>query len=485
MKKTLLKALCLLIALLTVMSTFVACGSGTQTEETQVLELNSATEEEEVPPVPDIDWGGRPFNVLTVQQSYEPNFEITGAINGSRIEPAVYARHVWIKETYNIDICQYGSEDDKALEILAAQIAAGDSDYDLVFMYRDDMAAAIQSGYMKDLTSIEYLTLTNDWYNQSTLDSMKIRDRLFHMVSDFSLVDKARTNVLFLNRDLAAKNNIPDILQMVRDGSWTIDKMYEYEKALTVDNGDGKMDLNDQWGLAFGGKESCSTFWLALENTYVSLDNNGGWSVNIATEHSVDSIEAVKKLFDVNYSFYENKFGSYSDAMDTFVSKKCLFLSETLSAIEKVGSRSVFSFSAIPYPKYDTDQEQYYTTNDNSFCATFGIPACASDYSFSGFTVEVLSWQSHKTTFPEYYNVICKVKNSYDAECAEMLDLIFDGLIFDFGMMYSKNIKNFRYMLEKSILQGNSITTEYDGNKSSIEGYIQFIFDSIENIDIE
>ena len=158
MKKTLLKVLCLLIALLTVMSTFVACGSGTQAEETQVLELNSATEEEEVPPVPDIDWGGRPFNVLTVQQSYEPNFEITGAINGSRIEPAVYARNVWIKETYNIDICQYGSEDDKALEILAAQVAAGDSDYDLVFMYLDDMAAAIQSGYMKDLTSVEYLT---------------------------------------------------------------------------------------------------------------------------------------------------------------------------------------------------------------------------------------------------------------------------------------------------------------------------------------
>ena len=489
MKKTFLRISCLLIALVTVLMTFVACQKGDANEDTQSGVSggdNVTTNVEETAPVPDKDWGGKPFNVLSVQKSYEPNFEIVGELTGSRVEPAVFRRNLWIKETYNVDIQQYGDADDKHLDILSSQIQAGDTDYDLVFMYRENMASAIQSGYMKDLTRIEHIDLSNDWYNKSTIDSMMISGRLFHMVSDFSLVDKARTNVLFLNRDLAADNNIPDILDMVRDGSWTVDKMVQYEIALSKDlNGDGEMNLSDSWGLACGGREVCSTFWCSLGNESVSVDKLGNWTVNLATDHSVSSIDIVRSMMAPEVSFFENKFGSYSDAMDVFVNKQCLFLSETLSAIEKISPDANFSFTALPYPKYDIEQTQYYTTNDNTFCATFGIPVCASDYTFSGFMVEVLSWQSHTTTYPEYYNVICKVRNSYDEECAEMVDRVFEGLVFDFGLLNGANIKGLRALIENSVYKSTSIATGYDGQKTAIMGYIEIIFDAVAMIDPE
>ena len=478
MKKTFLKLGCLLFAIILSLSTLVACSFGEETEETQAGG-DVTTAVEEVPPVPEKNWEGREFSVLSVEESYEPNFEIVGEMTGDKISQAVYERNQTIKDMYNVNIAAYGAAKDDGLDTLTAVIDAGDADYDLVFLYRDNMATAIISGYMKDLTTVEYLTLSNKWYNQTTLESMKISGKLFHMASDFSLIDKARTNVLFLNRDLAEANQIPDIVSMVRAGEWTIDKMYTYASAVAADNGDGIMDLDDTWGLAMGGKEAVCSIWSSLANEVVSVDANNNYSVGLATEHSLNSIEAIEKLVDEKITFQGNQFGTYNDCMDTFVAERMLFMSEILSAIERVGQEADFRFTAIPYPMYDTEQGAYYTTNDNTYCATYGIPVSAGDSSFSGYMIEVLSWQSNKTTFPAYYEVACKVQNSYDAECAEMLDMVFDGLVFDFGLLYSQNVKYVRGLIEKAVYDGTDITGAYEGRAEAMNGNIEMIFETI------
>ncbi len=481
MKKTFLKLGCLLFAIILSLSTLVACFGGDETEETQggAAPGEVTTTVEEVPPVPDKNWEGREFSVLSVEEIYESNFEIVGEMTGSKISQVVYERNNLIKDNYNVNIEAYGAARDDGLDTLAAVIEAGDNDYDLVFLYRDNMATAIISGYMKDITTVEYVNLSNKWYNQNTIESMKISGKLFHMVSDFSLIDKARTNVLFLNRDLAANNNIPDIVAMVRDGSWTIDKMYTYASQVAVDNGDGVMDLDDQWGLAMGGREAVCSIWNSLGNEIVTVNADNTYSVNLTNDRSLKSIDAIEKLVAPNIAFQGNQFGTYLDCFDTFIDERMLFMSETLGAIEDVSAEANFRFTAIPYPKLDTEQTQYYTTNDNTFCATFGIPVCAGDFSFSGFMVETLSWQSNKTTFPEYYNVACKVQNSYDAECAEMLDKIFEGLVFDFGLLYAQNIKHVRGLIENSLYKDKDITGEYAGKADSIASNIEMIFETI------
>ena len=363
-------------------------------------------------------------------------------------------------------------------------VEGGDHDYDLVFLYRDNMATAIVTGYMKELTGLNYLTLTNDWYNQSIIESMKISGKLFHMVSDFSLIDKARTNVLFVNRDLAKDNQIPDVVSMVRDGSWTVDKMLTYETQIkNYKNGDGIMDFDDQWGLACGGQEVISTFWKALGNEVVTITGDKAWTVNLTNDRSLQSIEATRKLFNPEISFYENAFYDYNDTLNVFVGKRCLFISETLGAIEDISPQADFSFSAIPYPKLNADQTRYYTTNDNTYCATFGIPVCAEDASFSGFMIEALSWRSSTTTFPEYYDVVCKVKKSYDADCAAMLDLVLENLVFDFGLLYSNGMKLKTVVIQESIYSTKDVFGLYEANQTTAEGVIQNIFNAVSNFE--
>ena len=102
MKKNLLRIGCSIFAIITVLSCFVACGKTESSNNTN--NGNVSTEEVEQAPVPHYDWKGRVFSVLSVQNAYEPNFEIVGEYTGSRVEPTVFERNLWIKEYYNVEI---------------------------------------------------------------------------------------------------------------------------------------------------------------------------------------------------------------------------------------------------------------------------------------------------------------------------------------------------------------------------------------------
>ena len=481
-KEKLLRFGCLLLATLTLSASFVGCNKKDDEKSTKEKSTITTTEAAQ-DPVPHYDWQERTFTVLSVGNAHEPNFEVVGEMNGETMPKTVFNRNSWIEEYYNVSIGQVVAEDKKALEILEELKMAGEYDYDLTFLVRNDMSTAIMKGYMVDLNKVSYLDFTKDWYNGNTIDSMKIGGRLFHMVSDFSLVDKARTNVLFLNRDMVVNNNLPDIIQQVRDGEWTIEQMLTYTQTISSDlDGEG-MALEDQWGLVCGGKEGAVAFWNGLGNEMVAVNEDSTWSVNVANEHSVNSIAKLKTLFAEDVSFVGDRFGDYADSSDVFVAGRALFLGGVLSTIESLGSKATFAYTALPFPKYDSTQASYYTTNDNTYCATFGIPTCAADADFSGFMIEVLSWQSSTTTFPTYYETVCKLMKSYDSVCAEMLDLVFDGLVFDFGLMYSNYINLKTNILQKSIYSTEDITGLYDGVKTSTESKIQNLFTAVEILD--
>ena len=478
-KSKILKIGSLLLALLLLLTTFVSCN----VDETEETETQGLVEEAATDPVPHYDWGGRNFNILALNNPNEPNFELVGELGGDIMSDTVYHRNNWIEEYYNVTITVDDSytEDADGLEALKNVILADDYDYDLAFLARNYMGNAITSGYMNDLDAVSYIDFSNEWYNSDTLETMRVGGRLFHMVSDFSLVDKARINTLYYNRDLGSENQHPDIVQMVRDKKWTIEQMLIYTKS--DPGGDGKMDLDDSWGLVAAGKEFPISFWSGLNNKIVAFDEEENWSVEVANEHSMNSIAELRKLFSEDLSFCGDKFGNYDDPHDTFLDGRAFFYASSLSSIESLGENAQFSYTPLPYPMYDVEQGRYYTTNDNTYGATFGIPTCAADADFSAFMVEVLSWKSSDTTLTTYYNTVCKVKSSYDEVCAEMVDVVVDSLVFDFGLVYGSQINLKTKILLESINTTKDISGLYKGVKTSTENKIENLFNSIEALD--
>jgi len=55
----------------------------------------------------------------------------------------------------------------------------------------------------------------------------------------------------------------------------------------------------------------------------------------------------------------------------------------------------------------------------------------AEDQEFCGFGLEALTELSTDTTLDAFYETKCKLQDVYDQRCAEMLDLVFENVVYD------------------------------------------------------
>ena len=487
MKNKLLKAIAIILAMLTLSALFVACG--TDKNEQGNNGTVSTQEAAETDPVTRLDWGGRPFKILATNNAHEPNFEITGVAGADKLSAKIFERNLIVEEYCNVVIQDVSGGEDAGFANLEKDFLGGTQAYDLVFLIRDEMSSAIQRGFMTDLNEVDYINTSNPWYSQLTIDSMKISGRLYHISSDYSLVDKARMNTLWFNRDMATELGITeDVVELVRAGTWTIDTMYTMAKKAAADlDGNGTPDKTDQYGVACGGGEGALAFYAGMGNTLVTVDDMGNYEVGISSEYSLSCLDKIRALLLVDdwtgfTGSESNKWTKDYDApYDGFVDERVMFMASSMDAVSDLAADADFAYTAITFPKYDADQDHYYTTNDNTYCSTFGIPFGAGDVDFSGYMIEVLSWKSHDTTYPEYYEVKCLVQKSYDPVCAEMLQLNNSGLVYDFGLQYSNSVK-YKKAVEKFCVfntENKAMTTYIAECENASNAAIQGILDSV------
>ena len=92
--------------------------------------------------------------------------------------------------------------------------------------------------------------MTSHGGDQQAVEQLSITDKLYFVCGDILYTDDERTHMLFFNKDLIAENQLDDPYQLVKDGTWTLDRMYEMARAVAVDNGDGEMNVTtgDTWG---------------------------------------------------------------------------------------------------------------------------------------------------------------------------------------------------------------------------------------------
>lgn len=418
------------------------------------------------------DWGARACSILGVYATHEPSFEIYAADNtGDNVNKAVFDRNSEIESLFNVRIIQVG--DENSADRFGDDILTGAATYDIAFLYRDDMATAIANQNFVDILGLPYIDLTQDYYTSATIDSMKIGGKLFHMVSDFSLVDKSRITTLYFNRDMADDNGITTVIDDVKAKKWTFEQFATYVKQVSLDkNADEKMSYkDDQYGVTIGSKDESIAFWSAMGAKTVSIDQSGNYYFDYASDLAIRAADKIKDIFtNSDYYYASQTSDEYKGAGLAFEEGRALFYGAVMSSLPSISSNTDFMFTVLPFPMIDTDtQTRYYSNNNNTYCATFGVPTCAKDTSFSGFMIEALSWKSTDTTRQAYIDVNCKTKHSYDQVCSDMMTILFDSLSFDFGFLYD-DILAVDSNTPKSIVSGclrytdRSLATYYSGN---------------------
>jgi hypothetical protein len=85
-------------------------------------------------------------------------------------------------------------------------------------------------------------------------------------------------------------------------------------------------------------------------------------------------------------------------------------------------------------------------------------------------TSEMLAFTSLTTTQPAYKEVLLTGKLARDDESAEMVDIIFDGMVCDFGMNYL-NFNDLTFTISRLVARDKStdFTSWYNKNINQLE----------------
>lgn len=405
-----------------------------ETEETKLL-----------PDLPDKDFGGYEFSILT-KGNFSGHWFSQDAyaeeLTGEPINDAVYNRNAAVGEKYNFTVVEMTGSSDDPSALAKQAIQAGDDVYDLLLIGGTVTGNMATSGLLMDLTQIPYMDLSKPWYDQSANASLSIGGKLHLTAGDLNIMDNKATWALLFNKKLAEDLALGDLYGMVLDGSWTLDVLEGFLTLASTDlNGDGVHDEFDQWGMQGEGFNTAA-FILASGERFFDKDENDIPYITAQSEKFFDAFEkanAINGNFDVCMfvSNFTSKYSDvWSDCMDVaFTEGRVLFTCVGLNRVTLFREMET-DFGILPLPKYDKEQEHYHDLVSLWSANMISVPKSLSDQERTGIIIEALSAESMYTLTPAFYDVVLKTKAARDEDSAAMLDLIFEARAFELGNLY-------------------------------------------------
>ena len=441
--------------------------------------------------LPDVKFDGYSFKILSRAETANLhwwNYDIVAdEETGDPINDGVYARNKKVEEKYGIEIVNIWDNDVSAKA--SRSIKAGSDDYDLVVIgLAGGQENLTTSGYLFDLHNMPYVDLTKPWWDQKAVEQLSIYDKLFATSCDLTVRDKDAIIILMFSKTLAKNYEIEDPYQLVLSGKWTLDKMFDMVKVAAKDvNGDGKMDLDDQYGFITQYKHSRYLFNAAGE--YMSkLNSDKIPEITLYSERAEAVCEKIKEMQgNKEITIHaEQASGKFSDIWDDFqvplfAENRALFYHAGMNRVTLLRTMET-DFGIIPPPKYDENQKDYFVAVDAWCTSAVSVPITVGDKDRTGLILETLAYESKYILLPAYYDVSLKTKFARDEESAAMIDIILANRLYDLVDMYGwGNVGSYFDSLAQG--KGDSLATYWEKNESKIKSAMQKTIDKLEELE--
>ena len=445
--KNMTKKLLLVLLSVALILPCVACATSNETEETEAATQGEAATEAETSYQPDIEVKNydSDFNVIT--PGFDKDMIYLEEGEGDTLSDTIYERGVKIKDHLGVSIVLQDAGDwiEYAGNVIRT-VQAGDDDYQLIMtpVYQG-LTDLIISNALYDYGALDAVNLDAPYWSKDLMEEVKIGDQYLLGYSDFCLSD---VHLLIFNKGMVADNGMEAPYQLVRDHEWTIEKLMEMASKVAIDNGDQKWDNQDTYGIAGWGWTYLISFITSSNLKIVDRDAEGLYKIAYENnkEKLDDLIETIFELYNAEYSFFWKAYDNGKpEATINFAEGRTMF--EFYSSKGLPGLRDVtFKFCILPYPKYDAKQESYKTLSWNGMMV---IPSTIKNPDMVGEVVELLAYYTGPVK-TAYYEDLLGAKISEAPEDAEMLEVIWDSMVSDVGIMTCiscKQMDNLVYMI--------------------------------------
>ena len=432
MKKFLALALCFVMCL----GILSGCAAKEEAKETSA---QTYSELEQGSVLPDMDWGGK---VLTVGETNE--FGLVSAVTTEDITTiignSVYLRNAQIKDKYNIEVQMYAEENPSVS--VTRDAMSGECNYDILVDTVPGIKDALAQGVFIDLTTVNYIDLDSKGWNAEANKDLTVRGYQYVATGDFNLHEKMGSHVLFCNLNMLKTISNEDLRQTVLDGNWTIEKMKKLVTDATVTDGStgetSVYGLTNHYNYAFYNFLSAAYGVTICEKDstdtpYFSFDEASLY------ESTINAIDDLLKMYASKNTTYTARYGSSTpSAVELFQGSKALFMTNTIEqGLSALKTSASFSYSVLPYPKYEADGiAEYVSSKLYNMSTLLAIPYYAPDKDFSGFALQALNELSGNVTHA-YIEEQCKLKGSEDEVDYQLMELALVDVKYDLGVIYN------------------------------------------------
>jgi len=378
--------------------------------------------------LPEITFDGEEFVIYGSDQL--DWYNVAEGYLGETFNDSVYERNLRIASRFDIDLNIMPELTGDPSATMANSVKAGIDEYDLISSQCIVMGMDLTDEIFLDFRTVPYVNFEQPWWNSSTDELLTVNNRTFLAVGAFNLSAIGSMKVVFYNNDVAMNHQLEDIFDVVYDGRWTLDTMEQITTGMYTDiNANGEKDTGDGFGYAWSG-DDLLYYQYAFGKTFAEKDEAG----NIVTDRYYDEklVAICDKLWDYIKNRQDMHFGT--SALGVFMQGNTLCGASLIRSYDSLLNTDI-DFAVIPLPKWDENQERYLTTVDGA-CDVQAVLKTAKNLEMVGVVTEALNADTWKNVEYAYYEKVLKNRGLQDPRNLEVMDMIIEGRVFDFGYIY-------------------------------------------------
>jgi len=451
------KSLALLLALLMAGSMLAACGNATGGETTTAPEAGNSDAVVSETEASTVDKNG--FLLDDLQKSYNfgtelnilydtdtDNGDFAEEVNGNAENDAIYARNLSVEERLGVTLRFTGTpggDGNQAAYMAKVQndVNSGDSTYDIYAAYSRTVPLLAYNGLCRNLAESDYINLEKPWWPEALTFECMVNNKLFFVSGDIATSMLWYMCCMFVNRDMWNDLHIAeDIYDLVLNNQWTLDKMIECAKLAYADDGDGTVNNSDTFGLVC--YNTCFDAFLNYSGI-ITIAKDGDGMLKLSDDFTGEKAATiVSKLgsYCKDASFLHS--GTASVARNAYLEGRSLFIIDGTFIAGRSEKNAAFEYAIIPGPKYNTDQENYWTNMRYPF-TFYAVSSTTSKVDAAECLIEAEGSENYRSVTPIIFELTMKSKYSSSEVSSKMYDIIRDGVVFDFGRIYGYSLNNY------------------------------------------
>ena len=387
------------------------------------------------------DYGGYTFTILNgcTASWYSYTLVTTEETTGEPVNDAIYERTQRTNELLNISVTENNVSDSTA--DLKRSVKAGGGDFDVALCTLMNSFGIATEGNIHDLNTLD-LDLTNRWWDQNAVSDLDVNGKLYFTTSDFDTTRFDSIRSLYFNKQLITDLSLENPYDLVDNNAWTLDKFIEMcAKGEADTDGDGVMTDTDRYGYVTYGELAVDMLTAGCDIRYIDKDPETGRLID-GTQGDEKLVDVYAKIYDLlwtdnrifdcrqtRYKKYDRGLGDRIQE-PIFTENRAIFYSECM-AWTRVLREMEADFGVVPPPKYNAEQDRYYTIILNPFMQMIPITQSQADTVRTCNILDVPAAASPDTVVDAYVNVTLTGKVARDPDTVRMLHLVFDELYYN------------------------------------------------------